>query len=165
MQRDTKLHLQRVPRSMNCQWQIVEEMDNRYRIRCQNCRAERVVPDPTAYNRRCQAGDSNGVDITEAAGKLGLSLQKAYSFAKALARWTAAGFPVREQSEVERIEADICKPCEQYSDGRCKKCGCRVNGSRIAIRNKIRMMTEDCPLKKWVAAKPATKPTTCCGCF
>jgi len=83
------------------------------------------------------------------AEKLGVSTADVAHYANALARWTAAGFPVREQAEVERIERDLCRPCEKYVDGRCKQCRCRVTTSNLAVANKIKMATEDCPLGKW----------------
>jgi len=83
-----------------------------------------------------------------AAEKLGVTLGDIVHYAAALARWTKAGFPRREQTEVERIEAELCKPCEQYKNGRCGRCGCNVNAS-MALVNKIAMGTEKCPLGKW----------------
>ena len=82
------------------------------------------------------------------AERLGVTWVNARHYMRALARWTAAGFPVREQAEVERIECEICRPCEKYVNGRCKQCGCRVNRA-VALVNKIKMATENCPLKKW----------------
>jgi len=87
--------------------------------------------------------------IKPAADKLGVSLSDVGHYAQALAQWTAAGFPVRKQAEVDRIEAEICRPCEKYVDGRCKECGCRVNTSKLAVANKIKMKTQVCPLGKW----------------
>lgn len=51
--------------------------------------------------------------------------------------------------EVERILAECCEPCEQYRDGRCAKCGCRISASSMALINKIKMASEQCPLGKW----------------
>jgi len=87
--------------------------------------------------------------LEPAAERLGVSLTDVSHYAQALARWTAAGFPVRDQAEVEKIEAEICRPCEKYANGRCKTCGCMVNKSSVAVANKLRMRTEVCPLGKW----------------
>ena len=88
-------------------------------------------------------------DLQPAAEKLDVSLTDVSHYAQALARWTAAGFPARDQAEVERIELELCKTCEKYTDGRCKKCGCRVTASSLAVVNKIKMATEHCPMEKW----------------
>jgi hypothetical protein len=93
-------------------------------------------------------------DLQPAAEKLGVSLADVGHYASALARWTAAGFPIRDQAEVERIESEFCKPCPKYTvdpllGGRCSECGCRVSASRFAAVNKIKMATERCPKGKW----------------
>ncbi len=90
----------------------------------------------------------------EGAERLGIGWKDGLHYVGALVRWGKAGFPVREQEEVERIEKEICRPCEQYIEGRCKKCGCNVS-TGIAIVNKIRMTTETCPLGKWPGDKPS----------
>jgi hypothetical protein len=88
-------------------------------------------------------------DLRPAADKLGITLADGLHYARALARWTAAGFPERSQANVERI-LPICQACNWYAAGRCTKCRCRVNSGPAAI-NKIRMATEDCPLGKWTS--------------
>lgn len=69
-------------------------------------------------------------------------------YVTAVARWMAAGSPVREDSEVDRIFA-ICLGCEHYNGKSCQVCSCRVNKSQTALLNKIRMATEKCPKEKW----------------
>ena len=76
-------------------------------------------------------------------------MSDASHYLQALVNWTRANFPVREQAEVERIEKDICRPCEHYNEGRCNKCGCKVTKSSISLFNKIKMKTEVCPVGKW----------------
>jgi hypothetical protein len=95
-----------------------------------------------------------------AAERLGISLEDAKCYTKALARWTKAGFPVRSQAEVERILNEHCKPCDDYIDGRCRECGCKVNKSRFPLVNKIKMATEGCKKEKWlpVGQSPAPRP-------
>jgi len=88
-------------------------------------------------------------DLAPAAERLGVTMTDVSHYAQAVAKWTAAGFPVRDQAEVERIELELCQPCEKYVAGRCKSCGCRVNQSSLAVANKIKMATEHCPQNHW----------------
>lgn len=90
----------------------------------------------------------NPPDLRPAASALGISTANIKHYVQALARWTAASMPTRNQAEVERLET-ICVACEHYRNGRCARCGCCVNKSRVAVRNKIKMATENCPIKKW----------------
>jgi len=78
-------------------------------------------------------------------------VKRAYSYAEALARWTAAGRPVRPDKEVERIFNENCKTCKWFDPERqiCRGCGCRVAESGVAVLNKIKMATENCPRKLW----------------
>ena len=91
---------------------------------------------------------TNPPDLRPAAKKLGIRSIYIKHFAMALARWTMAGMPTREQAEVEQLEA-LCRECEHCRNGRCTKCGCCVSKSRVAWRNKIKMATESCPIEKW----------------
>ena len=110
---------------------------------------------------------SEYIDLTEARERLGISVDDMKHWAHALARWTRAGFPVRDQAEVERIERECCVPCEEYVTddaawvskivgwlsgtryGRCKQCGCGLSTSKLSVANKIAMATESCKLLKW----------------
>lgn len=109
-------------------------------------------------------------DITEAADKLGITGNDIKHWAQALARWTRAGFPKRPQPEVDRC-LRICvncptdnyvpdnpkctgEACRMKTGGRCKLCGCGVSKSRMAVFNKIKMATEDCPKNHWSDIKP-----------
>jgi len=69
----------------------------------------------------------------------------------AIYRWAKSGFARRWKWQIERIYQEHCLPCEQFdaASGGCKKCGCRVNRSESALRNKIAMRSESCPLGKW----------------
>lgn len=74
----------------------------------------------------------------------------AWSYAKAVVKWTAQGLPVRSEDEVERI-LTICKACEYFLPNlRCAKCGCGTSG-KTALTNKLIMASEHCPLDqpKW----------------
>ena len=77
-------------------------------------------------------------------------LEKAKHYAKALLKWSAAGFPTRTDAEVAAIVA-ICEACEKWDCAKaaCGVCGCGVSQRRWAVTNKARMKTEVCPLKKW----------------
>ena len=80
----------------------------------------------------------------------GITWEKTKQWLDAVKRWTLAGFPVRTIEEVEDIYNNKCLVCEEISKGgSCKKCGCKVSKSKIALINKIRMATEKCPIEKW----------------
>lgn len=92
-------------------------------------------------------------ELTAAAAELGLTYARRY--AKAITKWVAAGKPKRSDEDVARILA-ICQSneCGKYAvnaliGGRCTVCGCRVNSSQMALANKIRMATEECPQQRW----------------
>jgi len=78
-------------------------------------------------------------------------IRRAISYTEALARWTAAGRPERSDKEVERIFHQHCKSCSWFDAERqiCRGCGCRVAESGVAILNKIKMATENCPRDFW----------------
>lgn len=80
------------------------------------------------------------------------ALAKAAKYVRAVARWIRAGRPVRSRGEVARIYDELCRPCVPHFNaetGSCRRCGCRVNKSRNALLNKIKMGTEKCPVGKW----------------
>lgn len=117
--------------------------------------------------RLCTSPDAHEIETTPnssgelldqaqaGAVRLGITWDDGKHYTMALAKWTVAGWPTRDQAEVERIYRDCCNPCDDNTNGRCKLCGCRVNLG-IALRNKIRMATEDCPVGKW---SPQLLPT------
>ena len=82
-------------------------------------------------------------------------IKKAWSYAKAYAKWRAAGSPVRTPEEQAAVLA-ICKACPLYQPhkkanrpGRCGICGCKLNING----DKVRFSTESCPADppRWVA--------------
>jgi hypothetical protein len=77
--------------------------------------------------------------------------RQAENYAIALAKWTAAKFPVRTNEEIKFIFSQHCAKCDWFDlkKKRCKNCGCRVTTSSIAIVNKIKMATEHCPRGLW----------------
>lgn len=79
------------------------------------------------------------------------SLGKGWSYTKAVTRWTAAGFPVRSQEEIDRIFT-ICEACPHYVNDKrphCRLCGCSLSKAPEGLKNKIAMATESCPDKRW----------------
>lgn len=131
--------------------------------------------------RRCRAIDSpatracraeRAAELTEAVTRLasftpdadntpGSLKEKLAHYGAALLRWRAVGYPVRTDDEVAACLA-ACECCEKWNakKKRCGVCGCNVNASAWAIKNKARMATEDCPLGLWpgsVAEKKAMK--------
>jgi hypothetical protein len=72
-------------------------------------------------------------------------------YTAAVARWIAAGRPVRAADEVTLIFETICRPCRYFDVGRsrCRICGCKLGGKPRALRNKIAMATEHCPKERW----------------
>lgn len=77
-------------------------------------------------------------------------IKRAGQYAKAIARWTAAGSPTRTQAEIDGLLA-VCRGCRQYNaqHAACAKCGCNVNSQASGLANKLAMATEHCPLRKW----------------
>jgi len=77
-------------------------------------------------------------------------VQQIVNYSKAMKRWLAEGRPVRPPAEIERI-FQVCLSCDRYDHKghRCLKCGCRINQSSEAWRNKVAMATEHCPIGKW----------------
>ena len=78
-------------------------------------------------------------------------VRRVFSYAEAIAQWTAAGRPERPDKEVEQIFHQHCKPCKWFDGDRklCRGCGCRVASSGLALVNKIKMATEHCPRELW----------------
>jgi len=74
-----------------------------------------------------------------------------YHYVRALSRWIKAGRPVRSEEDTKRIFETFCEPCEDYVEGTCRHCGCRVNLMNAPLLNKIAMATEECPLGQWGA--------------
>lgn len=80
-------------------------------------------------------------------------LEKAVSVSKAYTKWALSGF--RERTDDERFAVQlICLRCDKYDAAKvaCKVCGCN-------LPEKIKMATENCPLKKWPTAEPTTSYT------
>jgi hypothetical protein len=128
--------------SMDCPLQRAGDL-----WRCPLCGWNRKARSDRPPRRNCPA---QAPDLAPAAAKLGVSLADVAHYARAVTRWTLAGFPTRDASEVARIEAEHCRPCTpHYRAGRCAQCGCRVTSGGLAVVNKIAMATERCPVGKW----------------
>jgi len=103
------------------------------------CLAAPPLPDPVAaFDEACQ--------------RLGITT-KAKHYAQALLRWAAAGFPTRPQDEIDRIWRECCEPCKHRdkNTNECRKCGCPVKRRGFAVKSKLRMATESCPVGKFPA--------------
>ncbi len=67
--------------------------------------------------------------------------EQAGNLAGAVGRFLVGGLARAGPEETARRLA-ICAGCEQFSDGRCRLCGCRL-GLKVA------MQTESCPVGNW----------------
>jgi len=78
-------------------------------------------------------------------------IRRVFSYTEAVARWMVAGRPERPDKEVERIFHQHCKTCKWFDPERqlCRGCGCRVAEDGVAVLNKIKMATENCPRDFW----------------
>lgn len=72
--------------------------------------------------------------------------EKIMNYATALRRWVAAGKPERTDAEIEKLYDEHCSKCSMFQNGVCNSCGCPASKDQPAIRNKLRMATEECPL-------------------
>jgi hypothetical protein len=68
-------------------------------------------------------------------------LEQAGNLAGAVVRSIASGL-ARATPERKAERMAICNGCEQFAEGRCKLCGCRLT-------YKVGMATEACPIDKW----------------
>ena len=73
------------------------------------------------------------------------------NYAEAVAEWTAAGCPNRTAEETERIFLIFCQRCYLYDKPkrRCRECTCPVSPTGLAVFNKIKMATQQCPIGRW----------------
>lgn len=80
-------------------------------------------------------------------------LNKAVNYATAMRKWVAAGRPVRTDEEISAIFDEHCNGCAMFDKARgvCNSCGCPASKDQPAIRNKLKMATEACPLGRFPA--------------
>lgn len=78
---------------------------------------------------------------------------KVINYATAVRRWVGAGRPERTDEEIRAIFDEHCNQCAMFDRDRgiCNSCGCPSNTNQPAIRNKLRMATEPCPLGRFPA--------------
>jgi hypothetical protein len=81
-----------------------------------------------------------GLAPTTTSGFPPLAAQAA-NLSRALWDWAVSGFSGATREE-QRRRMNICVLCPEWSDVRCKLCGCLLSA-------KIRMKTEHCPIGKW----------------
>jgi hypothetical protein len=142
---------------MLCTW---EEFGGKYRcMKChvvQSVRTMRVCK-PLHHGRTdLPAAESPGElseeQVTDAVRILGYSYEDIKNWKAAVMRWWKAGRPLRSNAEVAAILA-LCKSnrCGKWNaeTERCRECGCHVNLSAWAPKNKARMGTESCPQGFW----------------
>lgn len=93
---------------------------------------------------RCAKGSK-----VEAASMFG----KVMNYQAAVRKWFAAGRPERTQEEIDAIYDEHCSKCSMYDKERkiCNSCGCPATKDQPALRNKLRMATEACPLGRFPA--------------
>lgn len=89
-------------------------------------------------------------DTKDATARL---LDKAVNYATAMRKWAAAGMPERTDDEISQLFDDHCSRCAMFDKERgvCNSCGCPASKDQPAIRNKLKMATEACPLGQFPA--------------
>lgn len=136
---------------MNCTFTRIGETTRGVIYRCVTC-GTTLPPlrsQPERIYRRCPAGGVESPPV----------LLRGEMILTAAQRWKLAGRPERTNEEVELLATQACQQCEQFRQGVCGLCGCPCRtvaqeqqdliGLVVgqALRNKIRMATEDCPWK------------------
>ncbi len=132
---------------------------------CEDCDENKLRLLPIKAKRNCRKGGKpsrptmSHEELESAAEKLSINLEHIQHYAQALVKWRAAGYQTRTQAEVMAClrackggcgGGNCAKRCTNYTkNGKCRKCGCGVNASQIAVFNKAKMATEDCPEGKW----------------
>lgn len=159
---------------MSCECQLPEGATKLFCDRHKCTKYKRLVelcaagaqgaPRARDYWQAWEKGDGPGQAKPEEKESTVNKLARPTRYAKAIARWEAAGSPVRSDDEVLRIYA-ICETCKFFADNRCthKTCGCSVlppvdEKATLAglilpqgFANKLRMATEKCPVRKWTS--------------
>lgn len=80
-------------------------------------------------------------------------LEKPMNYLAAVRKWFAAGKPERTDEEIKEIYEKHCSGCRMFDKERqvCNSCGCPASTTQPALRNKLRMATEECPLGQFPA--------------
>ncbi len=109
---------------------------------CNGTRTDLTPEQQAAYKAVCDSYE----DSSPAAEGPSLVI-RGWNFAAAMARWTLAGMPRRNQAEIDERLA-ICQACPHLHNNHCTKCGCAcVEQNRLV--NKLALATEKCPEGKW----------------
>jgi hypoxanthine phosphoribosyltransferase len=74
--------------------------------------------------------------------------KKALNYAAAVVKHVASGAQTAPPDEIER-RFNICKQCPFFNGHACTICGCSVGREPNAWRNKIAMLSQECPIGKW----------------
>jgi len=74
----------------------------------------------------------------------------ATGFTKAIAKWVWAGCPMRSPEAVKYLYNTHCSFCikripDKGGASTCNVCGCRIHPREISIRNKLALLTTECP--------------------
>jgi ribosomal protein L37E len=153
---------------VRCQWHWVA--DDSYR--CEECGTLLVntggEPIQQVFDRMPDCGDRTkrreewARRFLETHRDRPSAAKRAKSYLSAVARWIAAGRPVRSDEEVTRLYEELCRPCGEFDPAKetCTACGCRVRKGRWALLSKLKMATESCPRKKFTAC---TEPNDLVG--
>lgn len=75
-------------------------------------------------------------------------LKQVRNYARAVTEHVSSGMETRTDEAVIQL-LQICEVCENYLDGRCMICGCRLSSGSSAFTNKLRMKSQKCPQGKW----------------
>ncbi len=120
---------------------------------CPRCDPDRKRLLSQKARRNCRSVEYavGSTQYADSGGRVPPTAYRLLSYAQALARWIAAGRPVRTDWEVMTIHSQHCYPCDDYDSQReiCTVCGCKAKRQGMAVRNKIKMATESCPKRKW----------------
>lgn len=73
--------------------------------------------------------------------------EKARRYIASTVEWLEQGRPQRTDLEVSVI-LNICRSCDEWKNGQCGLCGCRMDESS-GWTNKARRLTEHCPKGHW----------------
>lgn len=136
---------------MNCTFTKVGDTTRGTIYRCVTCGTtlKPLQQKPERIFRRCPAGGATAPSL----------LLRGEMFLTATQRWKMAGSPTRSDEDVQRLAEECCQKCEHLNNGICQLCGCACMTPKQekhdlaaivvgkALRNKIRMATEDCPWK------------------
>ena len=77
-------------------------------------------------------------------------------FSKEMAKWVAAGRPMRSLEVIDALFDTFCIRCSDFiagkspERGKCNLCGCHINTVQTML-NKLAMSTTSCPKELWTA--------------